>query len=82
MDLDEMMSKVYVSANDTRERRVNAALVCYHDAGIQYGIGSPEEKQAYTALVNIFPEMEKLCEVMNNLRSTLSQERILPPEGF
>ena len=59
MDLDQMMSKIYVP-NTTRDRRLTSALAEYTDIRIQYGRDSAEEEKAYTVLVNIFPEMELL----------------------
>ena len=82
MDLDEMMSKVYAPVNVTKERRVAVALAYYHETRIQYGNGSPEEKQVYAVMVKIFPEMKGLRETINDLQSALGQERILSDESI
>ncbi len=61
IDLDEMMSKVYIP-NSTRERRVARALAEYTDIKQQYGDSSVEEEKVYAVMVELFPEMKQLRE--------------------
>ncbi|HLD79803.1 MAG TPA: hypothetical protein VJA18_04555 [Candidatus Nanoarchaeia archaeon] len=71
MDLDEMMSKVYVRS--TRDERVGQALDCYVDVLNQYGDNSPEEKTAYTVFGAIFPEMNGLCDTTKELKAAFER---------
>ena len=66
MDLDQIMTKIYVP-HTNRRTRLSTALAQYTDCRNQYGNNSPEAQSLYAVLVGIFPEMERYSQVIDSI---------------